>query len=182
MTKKIRKILTAGLLYTGATFALAGCSGVESEAKYPTGLDRTQTGDNIYGERESVLGKDGLQIFGGKDKKETGSTIGVNSFLWRATLDTVSFMPIASADPFGGVILTDWYASPETPNERVKLNAFIMSRELQANGVSVRTFRQIKKGGQWVEADVSKETARILEDTILTRARQMRIAHLAGEE
>lgn len=160
---------------------LAGCAGgVKTEAKYPSGLDRNMTGDDIYGEKESILGDGG---FLGKRKKDSGeSAIGVNSFLWRATLDTVSFMPLASADPFGGVILTDWYTDPKKPNERVKINAFVMGRELKADGIRVRTFRQVRKGGTWRDADVAEDTASKLEDAILTRARELRIAHLADEQ
>ncbi len=175
-----RHFLTYGVLLSGLALPLSGCSGIETEAKYPTGLDRTQTSDNIYGERESILGDDGFKIFG-KDKKEEGSTIGVNSFLWRATLDTLSFMPISSADPFGGVILTDWYTDPSATNERVKVNAFILNRELKADGIRVRTFRQVLRGGVWTDTEVSEDTARQLEDTVLTRARQLRIAHLESK-
>lgn len=182
---KNTKIFANVILLAGLAGGLSACSGVKTEAKYPTGMDRNQMSDpnNIYGEPESIFGKEGLKILGGSDKKKTDGSdgIGVNSFLWRATLDTVSFMPLASVDPFGGVILTDWYSAPETPNERVKVNAFIMGRELKADGIRVRTFRQVRKGGQWVDAPVSKETATKLEDTILTRARQLRIAHLDGE-
>ena len=87
-------------------------------------------------------------------------------------------MPLASADPFGGVILTDWYTDPATPNERVKINAFVLGRELKANGISVRTFRQDLVGGVWRDAQVADDTDRKLEDAILTRARELRIAHL----
>ena len=175
-------VLLTSLILGASALGLSACSGVETEAKYPTGHDRdTASGNDIYAERESILGEGGL--FGSR-KKESASEggIGVNSFLWRATLDTVSFMPLASADPFGGVILTDWYTDPATPNERVKINAFIMGRELKADGIRVRTFRQVLKRGSWRDAQVSEETARKLEDTILTRARQLRIAHLAGEK
>ncbi len=164
-----------------STLALAGCGGVKSEAKYPTGMDRNQTGgdNNIYGEKESVFGQGGL--FGSKKKRaqaDAAGAIGVNGFLWRASLDTVSFMPLASADPFGGVILTDWYVDPAVPDERVKINAFIMGRELKSDGIRVRTFRQRLSGGSWVDAPTSDDTARKLEDAILTRARELRIAHL----
>lgn len=161
----------------GATLLTASCSGIETEAKYPSGLDRQVTGEDIYGKKQSVFGEGGLKALN-KKKKEDGSVIGVNSFLWRGTLDTLSFMPIASADPFGGVVLTDWYTDPNAPNERVKVNAFILSRELKVEGIRVRTFRQALSGGVWKDVDVSEDTARKLEDTILTRARQLRIAHL----
>lgn len=175
MTEK-RKILPVVLV---SALALAGCGGIKTEAKYPSGLDRNQTGgdNDIYGEKESVFGGGG--VFGSKKKSgDFAGAIGVNGFLWRATLDTVSFMPLASADPFGGVILTDWYVDPSTPNERVKINAFILGRELKADGIRVRTFRQEKQDGQWVDATVSEATARKLEDAVLTRARELRIAHL----
>ena len=87
-------------------------------------------------------------------------------------------MPLASADPFGGVILTDWYTPPEAEGERFKINVFILTRELRSDGVRVRTFKQVRKKGKWVDADVSAQTGRELEDTILTRARQLRVAQL----
>jgi len=162
---------------------IAGCESVESEAKYPSGNERTTTGEDIYGERESIFGKDGLKIFGGKDDQDGGdSGIGVNSFLWRASLDTVSFMPLASADPFGGVILTDWYSPQESQGERFKVNVFILGRQLRSDGVRVRVFRQILKNGAWRDSNVSDDTARQLEDTILTRARQLRVAQIGGIE
>lgn len=183
--KRDNKILISTLLLAGAAIGLSSCGGIKTEAKYPSGLDRNQTGgdDSIYGKKESIIGDGGFKLFGGKKKSSAGdSGIGVNSFLWRATLDTVSFMPLSSADPFGGVILTDWYTDPNSPNERVKINAFIMGRELKADGIRVRTFRQEMKRGSWRDATVSEETSRKLEDSILTRARQLRVKHLANEE
>ena len=165
-------------------FMLGACENIETEAKYPSGLDRTQTGEDIYGERESIFGDGGLNILGGDKNKESddGSTgIGVNSFLWRASLDTVSFMPLASADPFGGVIITDWYAAPEKPDERFKINVFILDKQLRSDGIQVKAFRQVKKGSDWIDAEVADGTARQLEDAILTRARQLRVARLQDE-
>lgn len=159
--------------------ALSACSAIpEGEAKYPTGLDRTTTGEDIYAERESVFGKDGLAIFGGKkDRADDGSTgIGVNSFLWRASLDTVSFMPLASADPFGGVIITEWYSSEEKPDERFKVNIFILDKQLTSNGVKAKVFRQVKTRSGWKDAETADGTDRQMEDAILTRARQLRVA------
>lgn len=160
---------------------LGACSKVpKGEAKFPSGLDRSTTGEDIYGEKESVFGNNGLSIFGGKKKGATdGSTgIGVNSFLWRASLDTVSFMPLASADPFGGVIITDWYSSEEKPNERFKINIFILDKQLVSSGVKAKVFRQVKSRGNWKDTDTTDGTSRQLEDAILTRARQLRVAAL----
>lgn len=167
-----------------APFILAACGEtIQSEAKYPTGYDRKSTGDdNIYEKPKSIFGDDGLNIFGKKKDEETAgaSGIGVNSFLWRAALDTVSFMPLASADPFGGTILTDWYSPPDTTKERYKLNVFILDRQLRSDGVSVKAFKQVQqKSGAWIDAPMPADTANTLEDTILTRARQLRNAQLS---
>jgi hypothetical protein len=173
----MKKTLLPALLLS--TLLAAGCNSLpEPEAKYPSGLDRTTTDNDIYGERESIFGKDGLAIFGGKkDDAEDGSTgIGVNSFLWRAALDTVSFMPLASADPFGGVIITDWYSDPATPNERFKVNIFIMDKQLVSTGVEVKVFREVRSGSGWSPSTVADNTAASMEDAILTRARQLRVA------
>lgn len=106
-----------------------------------------------------------------------GGSIGVNSFLWRASLDTVRFMPLASADPFGGVIITDWYSPPDTPSERFKVNIYILGRELRADGVRASVFHQKRDpGGQWIEASVDANTGTNIENAILTRAREMRLS------
>jgi hypothetical protein len=125
--------------------------------------------------KESIFGSGGIS-FGGNDTQQIpGGGIGVNSYLWRATLDTMSVWPITSADPFGGVIITDWYAPPSTPNERFKLNIFILDRALRADGVRVSVFRQKKtNGNDWQDAPVQNSTKIKLEDAILTRARQFR--------
>lgn len=171
------------LVVLSLTVILTGCETVETEAKYPTGHDRAATGGDIYAEPDSIFGADGLSLFGGKSKdKESDSGIGVNSYLWSAALDTVSFMPLASADPFGGVILTDWYAPEHTKDERFKINVFILGKQLRSDGVRVRIFKQVKKRGDWVDAEATPDTARELEDTILTRARQLRVAQLGTIE
>lgn len=153
------------------------------EAKYPDHFERAnrENSRDLYANEESnsIFGENGLTLFGGdSDKQGGGPGIGVNSYLWRATLDTVSFLPLTSADPFGGVILSDWYSAPETPKERFKLNVFILGRELRADGVKVSVFRQIKKGEVWEDAPVAENTARNIEDSILTRAREIRISQL----
>lgn len=162
--------------------SLAACDSLpKGEAKYPTGLDRSTTGDDVYGEKESIFGKNGLGLFGGKKNNDSDGTsgIGVNSFLWRASLDTVSFMPLASADPFGGVIITDWYSSEEKPNERFKVNIFILDKQLVSNGVKAKVFKQKATSSGWKDVSVAKETEIQMEDAILTRARQLRVAKLS---
>ena len=104
-----------------------------------------------------------------------GGALGVNSFLWRATLDTIAFMPVSTADPFGGVILTDWHSTEEAPNERFKLNVYILGRTLRADGIRVAVFGQTKDSvGQWRDSTVPDATGTKIEDAILTRARQLR--------
>ena len=104
-----------------------------------------------------------------------GPGIGVNAFLWRGALDTLSFMPLASADPFGGIIITDWYSPPGTPDERFKATAYILGRQLRADGVKLSLFRQKMESGQWVDAPVDPATVGDIENKILDRARQLRI-------
>ena len=103
-------------------------------------------------------------------------TLGVNSYLWHATLDTLAFMPLASADPYGGVIITDWYSAPQNPDERMKLTIYILDRRLRADGIKVAVFRQTRSQSGWVDAQVNPDTATKLEDAILTRARELRLA------
>jgi hypothetical protein len=129
--------------------------------------------------RESIFGEGGLTLFDGEKKEPRGSggsrSIGVNVFLWRAALDTMSVWPISSADPFGGVILTDWYSPPKASNERFKMNIYILDRTLRADGLRVSVFRQIKAGNNvWQDAAVQPGTSTKLEDAILMRARQFR--------
>jgi hypothetical protein len=103
-------------------------------------------------------------------------TLGVNSYLWHATLDTLAFMPLASADPFGGVIITDWYSAPEDPSERMKVTIYILDRRLRADGLKIAVFRQTHAADGWADAQVNPDTAIKLEDAILTRARELRLA------
>ena len=102
------------------------------------------------------------------------STIGVNSYLWRAALETLSFAPMAQVDSNGGVMVTDWYSNPSSPNERVKVTATILDRDLRADALRIAASRQVLSGGQWVDAPVAAATVQKLEEIILTRARDLR--------
>lgn len=173
------------------SLGLSACAeGIKKEASYPTrpsGSDKIiysdQKRDTIWGEGKTL----GDKLFG-RDKEEGAGTsgIGVNSFLWRASLDTIAFMPIASADPFGGVILTDWYENPDKPGERFKANVYILDKQLRADGIRVAVFKQTRSGkggksGDWRDAPVPADMATSIENTILTRARELRVAQ-AGRD
>ena len=108
------------------------------------------------------------------------TTIGVNSYLWRASLDTVSFAPLLQANANSGVIITDWYVNPRAPGERVKLTVAILDRDLRADALRVAASRQVNQNGVWVDAPVAAATVQKLEDIILTRARDLRRAAVAG--
>ncbi len=147
---------------------LGACT--QGEEAKPAGSSDVNIKDQAAG--GGLFGNNGLF---GDDPYAGGRAIGVNSFLWRASLDTISFMPVASADPFGGVIITDWYSAGGAANERFKLNVYILGRSLRADGVRVAVFRQVLGSpGNWQDSVLSDTTATKIEDAILTRARQLR--------
>ena len=123
---------------------------------------------------------------GGKERPKADlaasriTTIGVNSYLWRATLDTLSFMPLVQTDSNGGVVVTDWYANPQTPGERMKVTVSILDQDLRADAVRVAALREVNQTGQWVSAPVAAATTQKLEDIILTRARDLRRASMVN--
>lgn len=118
-----------------------------------------------------------LPSLGGHAPAQAPANIGVNAFLWRASLDTLAFMPLASADPFGGLIITDWYTNPEKPDERFKATVYILDTRLRADGINVNVYKQVKDAsGAWVDAPVSGQTDTDVENAILTRARQLKLS------
>ena len=136
--------------------------------------------DNSFSVLTSLFGDGKSNAGGGGGGGMSG--VAVNSYLWHASLDTMSFMPIASADPFGGTIITEWYTPRGAPDERFKVNIFILNRELRADGIKVTVFRQTRDGsGQWVDAQVDPKTGHDLENSILTRARQIRLSTASAQ-
>lgn len=172
MTKAGRTLLKGALFMTAAV-ALSACSMFRADDS-PAGQSRADA------DRE----RGGIPLFGGgggSSRQEAG--IGVNSFLWRASLDTLNFMPLASADPFGGVIITDWYQDPKAQGERFKVTVYILDKRLRADGVKVAVFRQNRsEAGEWVDAAVNDGTAVQIENAILVRARQLRINTIEAQE
>ncbi|HKX80124.1 MAG TPA: DUF3576 domain-containing protein [Novosphingobium sp.] len=108
------------------------------------------------------------------------TTIGVNSYLWRASLDTLSFMPLLQTDSAGGVIVTDWYVNPSNPGERVKVTVTILDQDLRADALRVAASREVAQGSGWIGAPVQAATVQKLEDVILTRARDLRRNSIGG--
>lgn len=165
-------------LFTGL---LAGCSGMDISGPntFKRADDKWQQVDE---KRETVFGEGGI-TFGGDDnnrRSQGGTGIGVNAFLWRATLDTISFMPLASADPFGGVVLTDWHMPSTATNERYKLNVYILDQALRADGIRVAAFRQVRSAetNEWLPVAMDPKAITDIENAILTRARQLRTESL----
>ena len=169
------RILALLLLGVG-TLMLAACggqSGPPAEANYK-GIPGPNPNDSLFGEG-------GLSFGTNKSRSsDNGSGLGVNAYLWRGALDTLSFMPLSSADPFGGVIITDWYTPPASTGERFKATAYILGRELRSDGVRLTIFRQVLQNGQWVDAPVSPITVGDIENKVLARARELRDQSMAN--
>lgn len=138
-------------------------------AQGPTGPGQNQ---HALGDQGALFGNSHVSHDG--DSGGAGSGLGVNAYLWRGALDTLGFMPLASADPFGGVIITDWYEPSGSNGERFKATAYILGRQLRSDGIRVAIFRQVLQDGQWVDAPVSPVTVGEIEDKVLARARQLR--------
>src|SRR5437868_5009326 len=153
------------VLFAACALALAACSSNDS----------TQTATSSSGGFFSRL-----LPFGGDSAADDATPgmpqLGVNSYLWRATLDTLNFMPLASADPVGGIIISDWYAAPDKPDERVKVNVYILDKRLRADALKVAVFRQVRTAAGWQDAQVNPDTGVKLENAILSRARELRLS------
>lgn len=177
-----------GLIALVATLAMAACEGnyaAKDDPRAPPGPKRNpnqiETG-GVFGDEGLTLGRVLEGSILGRNSSEEGGSLPVNRFMWQAALDTLDFMPLASTDPFTGVIATDWSTPPAAPGERVKVTVYIVSPELAASALKVAVFREARTDtGRWLPASVNPETPRKLEDAILTRARQIKIADLEGE-
>ena len=155
------RVLTIGLA-AACAFSLAGCQFIRNDINRTLGRspqDRARHTDLAASQT---------------------TTIGVNAYLWRAALDTLSFAPLAQSDSNGGVIVTEWYANPNNPSERVKLTATILDSDLRADALRVTAAREVLQNGQWLAAPVTAATTQRLEEIILTRARDLRRNAIAG--
>ena len=163
-----------------ALMVLAGCANNDLAPTPDMGF-RNAIDVPPWETKNTMSGTGSLFNIGGASKAKeataadgAGAGLGVNAYLWRGALDTLSFMPLASADPFGGIIITDWYTPPATSGERFKANAYILGRQLRADGVKVAIFRQVEQGGNWVDAPVAPGTVTEIENKVLAKARELR--------
>jgi Domain of unknown function (DUF3576) len=171
-------ILLAGAL--GAV--LSGCGSDPAPADTYRTSPEYRSQNPAEANKNDTVFSGGINLFG-SDKEGRDGAVAVNAFLWRASLDTVAFMPLASADPFGGVIISDWYAPPETPDERFKVNVYVIGRTLRADGLKVSVFRQTQDPqGRWADAPVGADVATEFENAVLSRARQLRLQAVAEEQ
>ena len=173
----------AGLLLTGCDRNLAPPD--DEVVGPPTGPSRERRlnpqDGTLFGDNVTLDNIVSGRVFG-LGEQNRGDGLPVNRYLWQASLDTLGFLPLVSTDPFTGVIATDWAATPNAPNERLKVTAYVTSPELEASSLRVAVFRQVQDStGNWQTAGVSPETALKLENAILTRARQIRIAEVESE-
>ena len=164
---------------------LAGCGDSTPQPDMPfrqmVNTAPWETGESsMAGSSGSLFNLGGPKTAAAGTASSEAQGLGVNAFLWRGALDTLSFMPLASADPFGGVIITDWYAPPAAPGERFKANAYILGRQLRADGLKVSIFRQVEQGGTWVDAAVAPGTTAEIENKILAKARELRAQAPSG--
>jgi Domain of unknown function (DUF3576) len=170
-----RKLVTSLSLLATLALGLTGCAGMKPSPVDPRYMGYGGPGDQMT---TRIGGDSGLFSFGrGKNSAQSnggGAGIGVNAYLWRGALDTLSFLPLVSADPFGGVIITDWYSPADAQNERFKATAYILGRDLRSDGIRISVFRQVDQGGHWVDAPVSQVTQEELENKVLERARRLR--------
>ena len=175
---------SASRILCGLAVVMVGaCSGMTVEEPE---MRPTEQRERIREQYGTITGEEGLVMFSSRERQEEeasrGPSIGVNVYLWRAALETIDFMPLVQADPFGGVIITDWFSPSETPDERFKLTVYILDRVLRADAVKVSVFRQLNGEGGWTDATVDPGTAVGIEDSVLTRARELRIAALGPAE
>ena len=133
--------------------------------------NRLRTGGGLFGKETGLT-------LGTKENNTAVSSIGmpINPYLWKGSLETVDFMPLSSADPFGGIIITDWYSDGQTINERCKINIFIKGLELKTSNLKVNTFCQSFENSKWVDLPISASLNAQLEDAILNKAKKIKLA------
>ena len=159
------KIKRSGTTFTGGTPEKDRLALLDAE-------NRLRSGGGLFGKKGMSLG--GI----GNSEKTATATIGlpINPYLWKGSLETIDFMPLASADPFAGIIITDWYTSQNTPNERCKINIFIRGHKMKTDNLKVNSFCQSLLNGQWVDIKNNIDNDARLENAILNKAKKIRLS------
>ena len=175
MLKTVKAFFIISLIH------LACCSDIEIGEPPPPALDPKEKEmaktAAVRAEGETLLDSLLTDVLPGN--KGSAGGIGVNAYLWRATLETLSFMPLSSADPFGGVIVTDWYSKNEAPNEKYKIVAYIIGTQLRVDALKINVFKKIKnENGEWIDQESHSEMSLNIENSILTKAKQYRMANV----
>ncbi|SEA83007.1 DUF3576 domain-containing protein [Rubrimonas cliftonensis] len=183
MSRQFRRLSGGAAAFSAAALLLAACSGggyrqTAEDAPPPSEVGGRKGNLERYGADGTILdivgGSAAISIGGDRGEAFAGA---VNKHLWQASLETLDFLPISSTDPFTGVIATDWGAAPGVQGERFKVTAYVTDTALTPQALRVAVFREIRaEGGVWTPAPVAQETPRQLEDSILVRARQLRVA------
>lgn len=169
MVRKTSLLLKAGCVALAALSLSACASSGKTQATKPVAEAKTGVFGGLFGGKKATSGA----------AAEAG--IGVNGYLWRASLDTIGFMPLVSADPWGGVIITDWYANPEKSDEQFKVTIYITDARLRADALSANVVKKVRDAnGAWVDTAVNDQTKVDIENAILTRARELRLSDVRG--
>jgi hypothetical protein len=175
----VARVFALVVVSASAVFGLAACSSSsESDQPVPSPqvdapLPRPEPAGTTASSKDNSSGGGMFGMFGGGDQKG----VGVNEFLWRASLDTLHFMPMDSADPYAGVIKTNWYSASQSPNQRLKVTVFILDTRLRTDALRVSVFQQTKDtAGNWADSTVDPDTTTKIENLILTRARELKLA------
>ena len=170
-------MLRVATLVIGTALILSGCAQGKTENANPNPTPHdNKEGPGLFSGRSGNM----LDAFRKSKEGVAALALPVNPYLWRASLDAISFMPLAEVDSTGGVLTTDWYSNPKTPNEQVKINILILGRALTPQSLKVTMFKQEKKGDNWVNTTAAESTVKKLEDAILTNARRLRVKENAS--
>ena len=175
LTEEEKKELWSKAQTTGEIINRSGTpfnSATDKKLAMDDAQNRLITGGGLFGKKASI------NLLGGETNSQqttVGMGLPINPFLWRASIETISFMPLASTDPFAGTIITDWYTAQNSLGERCKLNIFINGADMKTENLKVSSFCQLLKNNQWVNSPSNSEDNIKLENAILNKAKKLKL-------
>ena len=171
----MQKIIVKTLLIISAMLLVA-CSGV-TVTREETPVQKRQRESQSLLTGQAGRGINLNQALGGS---QSGAALPVNALLWRASIDTLSVVPLNSIDTYSGTIISDWYKNPENPNQRIKIALFVLDQELRSDAIKAEVYVQHRTSASndWTDAGRDTELAIRLEELVLTRAREIRAGGL----